>query len=98
MAPNDKQTTRICSEIAIREWPQKWPELTQLITHNDHPVAPLHLIRIFAEIQFHINNQNIPNITRQKDLSKEIVKNILIFFEIFNRFENLSSLSLRSSL
>ena len=44
-----------------------------------HQVAPLHLIRIFAEIQFHINNQNIPNITRQKDLSKEKrCQNVLI--------------------
>ena len=50
---DDKQTSRICSEIAIREWPQKWPELTQLLI-NESPlwtISPLHLIRIFAEIQ-----------------------------------------------
>ena len=68
----DKQTTRICAEIAIREWPQKWPELTEQLLSANPKAPPLHLVRIFAEIQFFVNNQNIPNLTRQKELTKSL--------------------------
>ena len=68
----DKQSTRICSEIAIREWPQKWPELTQLLTNEPPAVSPLHLIRTFAEIQvngqfFYQNWNDFLHILRLKD-------------------------------
>ena len=54
---------------AIHEWPQNWQELTDLLERG---TKPLELVRIFAEIQFHINNQNIPNASRQKDLTNAL--------------------------
>ena len=70
--PDSRQVPRISAEIAIREWPQQWPELTNLLTQKSESNA-ISLIRLFGDIQFHINNQNIPNLQRQKDLSKGIL-------------------------
>ena len=67
--PDSRQVPRISAEIAIREWPQQWPELTNILTSESETNA-IPLIRLFGDIQFHINNQNIPNLQRQKDLSK----------------------------
>jgi len=69
--PDSRQVPRISAEIAIREWPQQWPELTNILTSESENNA-IPLIRLFGDIQFHINNQNIPNLQRQKDLSKAL--------------------------
>ena len=46
---NQKQISRIISEIAIREWPQMWPEFTDFICQAGDAVD---VIRTCAEIQF----------------------------------------------
>ena len=84
---NDKKCTRICAEIgkfievemilfrflAIREWPQQWSELSEsLSTTTSEWMHWIKMIRIFCDIQFDINNQNIPNLARQKELSKSL--------------------------
>lgn len=46
---NPKQISRIISEIAIREWPQMWPDFTDFICQSGDPID---VIRTCAEIQF----------------------------------------------
>ena len=63
-----RQMTRIIAEVAIREWPQEWRALSELIDTADGQYY-LTILRITGEIQFHINHQTIDNQTRHRDLS-----------------------------
>ena len=50
---DSKRLSRIVAEIAIREWPQMWPQFTEFICRSDQ-LNLIHIIRACAEIQFQV--------------------------------------------
>lgn len=68
-----RQMTRIIAEVAIREWPQEWDNLTELFFKGD-PSYFISILRVCGEIQFNVNHQTIDNTTRHRDLSTALAK------------------------
>ncbi len=83
--------TRIIAEVSIREWPQAWSALTELIDTADSQYY-LTILRITGEIQFHINHQTIDNQTRHRDLSTALGE-LTLARKVFN-----NNLSLKVSI
>ena len=50
---DSKRLSRIVAEIAIREWPQMWPQFTEFIRQGGQ-AHQIHIIRACAEIQFQV--------------------------------------------
>jgi len=86
-----RQMTRIIAEVSIREWPQAWSALTELIDTADSQYY-LTILRITGEIQFHINHQTIDNQTRHRDLSTALGE-LTLARKVFN-----NNLSLKVSI